>query len=212
LSILVVGCGNQTQQLERHFAKSNATFMFCDIDKKADVDVFCDAHQLPLKNESFDGLITTAVLEHVLYPEKVVSEMVRVLKLGGFIYSEIPFLQSVHEGAYDFTRYTMSGHRRLLEHFDEVDAGMVAGPATALLWALCDLPRGLFTSPRISQLATIVIRCLFFWIKYLDVLMKHNQKALDFSCATYYWGNKAEHPVSAESIVKKYGASSFSHV
>ena len=212
LSLLVVGCGKQTEQLKKYFDNSNITFVFCDIDKRADVDIFCDAHRLPFKDESFDGLITTAVLEHVLYPEKAVSEMVRVLKLGGFIYSEIPFLQSVHEGAYDFTRYTMSGHRRLLERFDEIEAGMVAGPATALVWSLCDFSKTLFKTKALSQLLSMLTQYSFFWIKYFDLLIERNARALDFASCTCFWGEKISETVTPESIVDKYGNRVFQHV
>lgn len=212
LSLLVVGCGNQTQQLEKYFGESNVTFVFCDIDKAADVDIFCDAHHLPFQADTFDGLITTAVLEHVLYPEQVVAEIARVLKVGAFIYSEVPFLQSVHEGAYDFTRYTMSGHRRLLEHFDEIEAGMVAGPATALVWSLCSFSKTLFKASFLSQAFSIFTQYSLFWIKYFDLLVQKNPAALDFASCTYFFGEKIASKVSPETIVEKYGDSSFTHV
>ena len=112
--ILVVGGGQQRQSLEATLAQyPNLRFIYTDIDINATVDIFCDAHDLPFKDNIFHGAIITAVLEHVLYPERVVSEIHRVLVDGGVLYSEIPFMQQVHEGAYDFTRYTLSGHRRL---------------------------------------------------------------------------------------------------
>ena len=115
-------------------------------DAKGMVDLFCDAHELPFLDETFDGVIASAVLEHVVYPERVAAEIHRVLARRGLIYSEIPFLQQVHEGAYDFTRYTLSGHRRLLNHFEEFSSGVVAGPGTTLAWAIehfavCCTPR-----------------------------------------------------------------------
>lgn len=42
-----------------------------------------DAHKLPFKQASFDLVICTEVLEHVVNPEQVVSEIERVLKPGG---------------------------------------------------------------------------------------------------------------------------------
>ncbi len=104
--ILVVGCGTQRKSLESYFNTQSARFVFTDIDQLADCDVFADAHNLPFKDQVFDGVITTAVLEHVLEPWQVSDEITRLLKEGGFIYSELPFLQGVHEGAYDFTRFT----------------------------------------------------------------------------------------------------------
>ena len=42
-----------------------------------------DAHKLPFKTASFDLVLCTEVLEHVVAPEKVVSEIEKVLKPGG---------------------------------------------------------------------------------------------------------------------------------
>ena len=67
---------------------------------------------MPFKE--IDLVIIQAVLEHVMYPNKVVSEIYRVLKNDGLIYSETPFMQQVHEGPYDFSRFTESGHRLFL--------------------------------------------------------------------------------------------------
>ncbi|MCP3954883.1 MAG: class I SAM-dependent methyltransferase, partial [Desulfobacterales bacterium] len=170
--ILVVGCGNQAGQLKAHFSGDKTAFVFCDIDKRADADVFCDSHELSFGSEVFDGVISTAVLEHVLYPDKVISEIYRVLKQDGFIYAEIPFLQSVHEGAYDFTRFTLSGHRRLMERFKEIDTGMVAGPGTALVWSIVDFSKALSSNRRISNLLALAARTGFFWLKYFDYLVK----------------------------------------
>jgi len=127
-TILVIGCGQQDAQLAKRFTDDSTCFVFCDVDKSATADLFCDGHDLPFKDGVFDGVISTAVMEHVLWPDRVASEIHRVLRCDGFVYSEIPFLQGVHEGAYDFTRFSLSGHRRLYEYFNEIDAGMVAGP------------------------------------------------------------------------------------
>lgn len=42
-----------------------------------------DAERLPYKNHVFDVVITCETLEHVLHPQKMCSEMYRVLKPGG---------------------------------------------------------------------------------------------------------------------------------
>ena len=47
------------------------------------VDYIADAHYLPFKNETFDGVWIQAVLEHVVSPETVVKEIFRVLKNDG---------------------------------------------------------------------------------------------------------------------------------
>ena len=74
--------------------------------------VLGDAHDLPFVDAAFDAAVIQAVLEHVVDPQRVVAELHRVLREDGVLYSEVPFMQQVHEGAYDFTRYTDLGHRR----------------------------------------------------------------------------------------------------
>ena len=120
-TVLVVGGGCQRKWLdERIGAGGSVQTVYTDIDVNADVDLFCDGHDLPFVDGAFDAVVTTAVLEHVLYPERVAAEITRVLKAKGLLYSELPFMQQVHEGAYDFTRYTMSGHRRLFNSISEM--------------------------------------------------------------------------------------------
>ena len=52
-----------------------------------------------------------------LSPPSLQLEIDRVLRLGGLVYAETPFMQHVHEGPYDFTRFTESGHRYLFLPF-----------------------------------------------------------------------------------------------
>lgn len=74
--ILVVGSGGQRGWVDQIFeAAPNIVLTYCDIDTNASVDIYCDAHELPFVDQSFDGVITTAVLEHVLYPETAAAEI-----------------------------------------------------------------------------------------------------------------------------------------
>lgn len=51
--------------------------------------IHADAHALPFKKNSFDILICNEVLEHVLDPEKVLKEIQRVLRPGGYAVIEM---------------------------------------------------------------------------------------------------------------------------
>ena len=134
--VLVLGSGKQRNYIESKLPEVLKSNIICiDIDKNADVNYFCDATNLPFVDGEFACVITTAVLQHISDNGLVVSEIERVLKNEGFIYSEYAFLQQVIEGGYDFTRLTMSGHRILYNRFVELDVGIVAGPATVFLWA-----------------------------------------------------------------------------
>jgi hypothetical protein len=204
--VLVVGSGKQRKKLERFFpASEGITLICCDVDLNADIDVFCDAHELPFHEGVFQGVITTAVLQHVLHPERVAQEMLRVLAIGGVIYSEVAFMQQVCEGAYDYTRYSLSGHRLLLKEFREISAGVVAGPGTALVWAVENFVLSFMSGRRIRSVSKAVVRLFLFWIKYFDYFLKDKPAAIDGASCTYFLGTKnANGGTSDQEIVNNY--------
>ena len=212
-TVLVVGGGRQRSWLDQRLgAGTHLKLIYSDIDVGADVDLFCDGHHLPFADGCVDAVITTAVLEHVLYPERVAAEVHRVLKTGGLLYSELPFMQQVHEGAYDFTRYTLSGHRRLFNGFTEIETGMVAGPATALVWAIENLALAFVRRPMFRTLTKAGVRLLFSWLKWLDYLLVNRPEAMDGASCTYFLGAKTTEPVSDLEIINRYvGAKHLRH-
>lgn len=97
------------------------------------VDVVGDAHDLPIQDNSVDTVICNAVLEHVYDPYKVASELKRVLKPGGLLYVEMPFLFFFHGYPNDYTRLTREGLKRLFRDLDIERIGMSGGPMSSLL-------------------------------------------------------------------------------
>lgn len=211
--VLVVGGGRQRSWLDEWLKPGESLqLVYSDIDIGADVDLFCDGHDLPFVDGCFDAVVTTAVLEHVLYPERVAAEIQRVLKPGGLLYSELPFMQQVHEGAYDFTRYTLSGHRRLFNCIAEIDSGIVAGPGTALVWALENFFLAFVSHPLLRKSTKTVVRLLFFWLKYFDHFLAHKPQAMDGASCTYIFGCKIDGHISDAEIITRYvGAKHLRH-
>jgi SAM-dependent methyltransferase len=211
--VLVVGGGCQRAWLDgRLGASDRLQLVYSDIDVRADVDLFCDGHELPFTDGSFDAVITTAVLEHVLYPEQVAAEIHRVLRVDGLLYSELPFMQQVHEGAYDFTRYTLSGHRRLFNGFAEIDSGMVAGPATALVWSIENFVLAFLKRAFFRKMAKVIVRIFFAWLKHFDRLLVSRPEAMDGASCTYLFGRKIEGYTSDTEIIARYvGAKHLRH-
>lgn len=72
-------------------------------------DVFADGARLPFGDESFDTILLLEVLEHVAEPERVLSEIQRVLKAGGVLLLSMPFLYPLHDAPHDYQRYTSPG-------------------------------------------------------------------------------------------------------
>ncbi len=71
------------------------------------VDLICDlGSPLPIKDEEFNTIILSDVLEHIPQPEMLWSEMSRVMKPGGKILLNVPFLYWLHEQPHDYLRYS----------------------------------------------------------------------------------------------------------
>jgi SAM-dependent methyltransferase len=212
--ILVVGAGSQRSELRQLLnPEQNVRIVATDIDISADVDYFCDAHDLPFADKIFDGVITTAVLEHVLDPRKVAKEIGRVTKNAGLLYSELPFMQQVHEGAYDFTRHTLSGHRWLFREYGVIESGIVAGPGTALVWAIERFVSALFGARWLSKIVRGATRLMFFWLKYFDYLTKDSGAAMDAASCTFLLARKASARISEQDVIEGYiGSQNMQHV
>ena len=104
--VLVIGGGNLGEGVSQLVGLSGMELVETDVYLGPRTTIVCDGHDLPFADCSFDAVVCQAVLEHVIDPYRVVSEIERVLKPSGLVYSEIPFIQQVHEGAYDFTRHS----------------------------------------------------------------------------------------------------------
>jgi SAM-dependent methyltransferase len=164
----------------------------------------CDAHDLPFESESFDAVVCQAVLEHVADPFRCAAEIRRVLTTSGLVYSEIPFLQQVHGGAFDFTRFTLLGHRRLWRDFDRIAHGAHNGPGMALAWSLDYFLRSLPRSGLGRAVMKRTARCLFFPLLYLDRWLVQRPAGADAAGGTFFLGRKRVEPLSDRAIVASY--------
>ena len=81
------------------------------------VGVLADASSLPFRESSFSNVLCTELLEHVPRPERIVSEIHRVLGPDGILIVTVPFLYPLHRDPEDFYRYTEDGLRTLLQDF-----------------------------------------------------------------------------------------------
>ena len=185
--------------------QSRHDFVETDVSLGPRTQLVLDAHQIPYAAGSFDAVVVQAVLEHVLNPQQCVAEIHRVLRTGGLVYADTPFMQQVHGGPYDFTRFTRSGHRMLFRAFDEVDSGASSGPGTALGWAWQYLWLSLAGNNGTMQLAAKTFaRFTGFWMKYLDGLAGQHPRALDGACGLYFIGRRADGELTDRQILAYY--------
>jgi SAM-dependent methyltransferase len=78
-------------------------------------DVFGDAARLPFGAGTVDVVLLLDVLEHLRSPHDAIHEAARVLKTGGCLVLQVPFMYPVHDAPNDFQRWTRDGLCLLLE-------------------------------------------------------------------------------------------------
>jgi len=200
-AVLIIGSGSHGAGTEKLWSDTDIARTGTDIYYSDSVDYIADAHYLPFKDQSFDGVWIQAVLEHVADPPAVVAEIERVLKPGGVVYAETPFMQQVHEGGYDFSRYTVTGHRYLFRNFDLERMGGNKGPGFVLAWAVKYFVWGLTRSKKAGIAAAIPF---FLLARVADRFV--SEKALwDGGSGVYFLGAKAAGPaISAAELPKLY--------
>ncbi|WP_200339742.1 class I SAM-dependent methyltransferase [Rhodovibrio sodomensis] len=117
LSIVCVDWGQSLHDVGRHS------------DHLADLNV-----ALPLDSESVDAALMSSVLEHIAEPKRLLSEVARVLRTGGALVLEVPFLYWLHEEPHDYHRYTCHALKHMAEQAGlEVEALEAYGHAPAVL-------------------------------------------------------------------------------
>jgi ubiquinone/menaquinone biosynthesis C-methylase UbiE len=89
-------------------------FTTIDIDPTNYPDVVAAALVLPFTSETFDTILCSQVLEHIMDPLLCLQEINRALKPDGRLYLTVPFLNEVHSAPQDYLRFTEYGLVELL--------------------------------------------------------------------------------------------------
>jgi SAM-dependent methyltransferase len=109
-------------------------------------DIVGVGEKLPFKTATFDAIFSFAVLEHVVDPFLCAREILRVLKPGGTLYCQVPFLQPFHGYPNHFYNMTSQGLFQLFSpHIDVDELAVVPSgqPIAALTWLLSAYTQGL---------------------------------------------------------------------
>ncbi len=114
--VLDVGCADQAP---RRFLDPQCTYVGLDYYATASgwygtrPHVYGNAAALPFADASFDWVLLLDVLEHLPNAEHALHEAARVLRPGGRLALQVPFLYPLHDAPLDFQRWTLPGLREL---------------------------------------------------------------------------------------------------
>lgn len=202
--ILIVGGSIEGEGIDALLGQRNMTIVETDVAWGPRVQVICDIHNLPFADSSFDGVVVQAVLEHVVDPFRGVSEIHRVLAENGVVYAETPFMQQVHGGRFDFTRFSYLGHRRLFRFFSEITSGAACGPGMALAWAWQYFLWSFSSRPMTRRILLFIARWTSFFWKYADYALVCRPRALDAASGYYFMGRRSHEAISDRELIALY--------
>lgn len=174
--VLDLGCG--THRLAKHIIN-------LDLQLNPEVDIVADASRLPFKDNSFDCVITQGVLYCISEPTVVISEIKRILKKGGYVYAELPFLQFYMPAPQDYYRCTIKGARYLFHDFVDIETGICVGPTSALLGIMRTYFAVLFDIPIISGIFYRLAGFLFAPLRFIDLVLVKRRRAETVAGAFY---------------------------
>lgn len=109
-------------------------------------DVLAIGEALPFADATFDAAMSLAVLEHVRDPFRCARELLRVVKPGGELLIDVPFLQPVHGFPHHYYNMTAQGLTNLFAGGTEVLDCFVpphGHPMFGVQWLLRDYMGGL---------------------------------------------------------------------
>jgi SAM-dependent methyltransferase len=171
-------------------------------------DVIGDVHRLPLRDASVDLVYATGLFEHVADERVLIREIERVLKVGGIVHVEVPFLEQYHEDPIDVRRLTVPGLEMAMNagSFATLAKGAHIGPTVTLLnttarwWALWF--EGESKAAKALSFATFAGLSTLFWpLRFLDKILIRKKGAHALAMGVYYTGEKVG-PSVAETAAR----------
>lgn len=140
----------------------NFRVTYVNISAEKKPDVLADAANLPFGNNIFDVVICSELLEHLYDPERVLREVMRVLKPNGIFLITVPFLVPYHADPFDFGRYTDQYWKKVL---NDVGFYHVNVERQGYFWSvLLDMLREYVIQMRIEQIK--------FWCGFMRYFME----------------------------------------
>jgi SAM-dependent methyltransferase len=127
-----VGCGLRGKRYDN--------VLYLDVYPSPSADIVMQPACLyPIASHSLDGIGCFAVLEHVAEPWLAAAEFRRILKPGGLVFIDYPFLVPIHGYPSHYYNATRAGLSRLFdEGFEQLSLGTLDNqtPDHAIAWQL----------------------------------------------------------------------------
>jgi SAM-dependent methyltransferase len=178
-----------TVELGSGSRRLRADVITVDLFASANVDVVADIAEAPFKDGSVDNVILDSVIEHLPDPAGVVAEAMRMLRPGGRLFINCPFMLPYHGYPKHYQNFTRDGLEHLLRDFSQASVRPAFGPMTAWVNMTSETFAVMVGGER--GVPYIVAKALallpIFWLKYLDVFCvraERSHRIAGLLCAT----------------------------
>lgn len=159
-----LGCGEQPHR--EFFLNYADNYIGVDwtnsLHNNTKADIISDLNKkIELKDNSIDTAVSLSVMEHLCEPQQFLDETFRILKPNGYFILQVPFQWWIHEGPYDYFRYTPYGLKYMLKKagFEIVELSPTGGFFTSMVTKLNYFTIRMFKLPK------------FLWVLWLISLI-----------------------------------------
>ncbi len=160
-------------------------------------DLRADVQALPLRSASVDLIVATGLFEHVEDIARLCAEIARVVKPGGVVHVEMPFLQQYHEDPIDCRRYTVPDLERVMDRFgfDTIEKGVHIGPTVTVItlwtyWAAMVFEGRSKFFKALSTLVFLFFSIVLWPLKFLDRWLVRKPSASRLAFGIYFTGRR----------------------
>jgi len=160
-------------------------------------NVVGDVQRLSFRSASIDLIYATGLFEHVADERLVIREIQRVLKPGGVVHVEVPFLEQYHEDPIDCRRLTAPGLELEMnrEGFRTLATGAHIGPTVTLLnmvarWCSLWFEGRSVPAKALSFACFVGLSTLLWPLKFLDEILIRKENAHRLAMGVYYTGTR----------------------
>lgn len=141
-----------------------------DIQAKPGVDYVCDIHELPFRDNSFDVVVCNAVLQYCENPFTVAKQFLRVLRPGGYLYVDAPWMQPYCQDTPDKFRFSEDGLKTVFKDFEIIEVGPSIQSGSAIAYLAFHMADSLTTNKYANALLAEAARILMFPVRYLKTM------------------------------------------
>lgn len=132
------GCGDKPYQ--EYFESLSEKYIGVDWPNsihELNADIIADLNKpLPIESNSADTIVSLSVMEHLYEPQVMLNEAYRILKNGGHMVLQVPFMWHVHEAPHDYFRYTKFGLNYMFKKAGFTDIKIEASAGFWSMWFL----------------------------------------------------------------------------